>query len=124
MPVSAGPRVLVVDDSDELRRFMTLVLERAGIAVEAAADGESALAMAGAAPPDVLVADRILPGIDGIEVCRRVRAVCGARTILASGAPRAPGDGDAVDAYLEKPFSPAELVERVRALAALPSRDG
>ena len=116
--MTAGPRVLVVDDSEELRLLMVIVLRRAGIAVDDAADGESALAKVAAAPPDVLVTDRMLPGIDGLEVCRRARALCGARTLLVSGAPPPAEGAEAVDAYMEKPFPPADLVARVRALAA------
>ena len=114
------PRVLVVDDSEELRRFMVLVLERAGIAAESASDGEEALERAAVAPPDVLVTDFRLPGIDGLETSRRLREMCGARVVLVSGAPVRPEVARQGDAVLEKPFSPAAFVERVRALGALP----
>jgi DNA-binding response OmpR family regulator len=113
--VTAGPRVLVVEDSEELRRFPLMVLQRAGIEVEAVADGEEALARAGAAAPDVVVSDRNLPGIAGLETCRRVRELCGARTLLLSGTPRTDDAAAAADAYLEKPVPPADLVARVAA---------
>lgn len=112
--------MLVVDDSGELRRFMVLVLERAGMAAESASDGEEALERAALAPPDVLVTDFRLPGIDGLETSRRLREMCGARVVLVSGAPVGPEVADQVDAVLEKPFSAAALVERVRALGARP----
>ncbi len=115
-----GPLVLVVDDSAELRRFMLLLLRRAGIAAEGAADGEEALRRAAAAPPDVLVTDLGLPGIDGMETRRRMRAICGARTLLVSGAPVTPGMMAEADAWLQKPFASADFVERVRELAARP----
>lgn len=112
------PRVLVVDDSAELRRFMVLVLERAGIHADSAPDGESAVTHARESPPDVVVTDFRLPGIDGLETCRLLREAHGARTVLVSGAPISPAAAALVDAVLEKPFRPASLVERVRELAA------
>lgn len=118
-----APRVLVVNDSAELRRFMVLVLERAGIVAEPAADGEAALERARGAPPDVVVTDLRLPGIDGLETCRRLAGICGARTVLVSGAPISAAMAGRVDAVLEKPFPPAALVARVRALAADGPRD-
>lgn len=113
-----NPRVLVVDDSPELRRFMELVLERAGIPAESAADGEAALERARESPPDVVVSDLRLPGIDGLETCRLMAEACGARTVLVSGAPIGPEMAGRVDAVLQKPFAPADLVARVRELAA------
>lgn len=110
--------MLVVDDSPELRRFMVLVLQRAGIAADAVADGESAVAHAREAPPDVLVTDLRLPGIDGLETCRLVREACDARTVLVSGSPIGSEMAALVDAALEKPFVTADFVDRVRALAA------
>lgn len=115
------PRVLVVDDSPELLRFMVLVLERAGIAVDSAPDGESALACALQSPPDVVVTDYRLPGIDGLETCRLLREACGARTVLVSGSPIGGEMAALVDVVLEKPFGTADFVERVRALADGPS---
>lgn len=113
----AQPRVLVVDDSPELLRFMVLVLERAGIAADAAPDGETALECALLSPPAVVVTDYRLPGIDGLETCRLLREACGARTVLVSGSPVGAEVSGLVDAVLEKPFRSADLVERVRALA-------
>lgn len=118
-----APRVLVVDDSPELRRFMVLVLERAGMAAEPAADGEEAMERAVETPPDVVVTDYRLPGIDGLETCRRLRALCGARAVLVSGGSITPEMAARVDAVLEKPFSAADLVERVRALTPRAPRE-
>lgn len=112
--------MLVVDDAAELRRLMVMVLTRAGIRADDAADGGAALARARENPPHVVVCDRMLPGMDGLEICRRLREEHGCRTILVSGAPLPPGMAERVDLYLQKPVPPAVLVEHVRALASAP----
>ena len=71
--------------------------------------GEAALERARGAPPDVVVTDLRLPGIDGLETCRRMAGICGARTVLVSGAPISAAMAGLVDAVLEKPFPPAAL---------------
>jgi DNA-binding response OmpR family regulator len=116
-----GQRVLVVDDdptvSDVVRRY----LERAGLAVALAADGPAALATFDAQRPDLVVLDLMLPGIDGLEVCRRMRSRDGdvpvvMLTALGEEADRVTGLELGADDYVTKPFSPRELVLRVQSV--------
>jgi DNA-binding response OmpR family regulator len=113
-------RVLVVDDdptvSDVVRRY----LERAGITVDLAADGPGALRAYREQPPDLVVLDLMLPGMDGIEVCRRMRATSDVPvvmlTALGEEADRVVGLETGADDYVTKPFSPRELVLRVQSV--------
>ncbi|GAA2970008.1 response regulator transcription factor [Actinokineospora diospyrosa] len=111
-------RVLVVDDdvtvSDVVRRY----LERAGHDVVLAATGEDALRLAGAQPPDLVVLDLMLPGIDGVEVCRRLRGAIPVIMLTALGEEenRIAGLRLGADDYVTKPFSPRELALRVRSV--------
>jgi DNA-binding response OmpR family regulator len=117
MRVDRPARVLVVDDdptvSDVVRRY----LERAGIAVDVVGDGESALRSALANPPDLLVLDLMLPGMSGLEVCRRLRASQPTPivmlTALGEESDRVLGLELGADDYVTKPFSPRELTLRV-----------
>jgi DNA-binding response OmpR family regulator len=125
-------RVLVVDDdptvSDVVRRY----LERSGLAVSLAADGQQALKAYDAELPDLVVLDLMLPGIDGLEVCRRLRARRGdvpvvMLTALGEEADRVVGLEIGADDYVTKPFSPRELVLRVQSVlrrAARPAPAG
>ncbi|MDG4828312.1 response regulator transcription factor [Solwaraspora sp. WMMD1047] len=119
--VTTPRRILVVDDdptvSDVLRRY----LERAGYAVEHAADGPAALASFAGTRPDLVLLDLMLPGIDGLEVCRRLRADAEAvpvimLTALGDEADRITGLRLGADDYVTKPFSPRELVLRVQSV--------
>ncbi|MFO7274663.1 MAG: response regulator transcription factor [Bacillota bacterium] len=120
MPVTAG-RVLIVDDEPSLVELVRYNLERAGFATVVASSGDEALALAASANPDVIVLDILLPGLDGLEVCRRLRAQ-GVHvpvlmlTALGDETDRVVGLEVGADDYLTKPFSPRELVARVRAL--------
>ena len=116
-----GHRVLVVDDdptvSDVVRRY----LEQDGYRVRLAADGPAALAAVAAEEPDLVVLDRMLGEVDGLEVCRRLRGRCPGLpvimlTALSEEADRVAGLETGADDYLTKPFSPRELVLRVRAV--------
>src|SRR5918994_5311035 len=124
-----GQRVLVVDDdptvSDVVRRY----LERAGIDVTLAADGPAALAAFAADRPDLVVLDLMLPGIDGLEVCRRMRAddpdvPVVMLTALGEEADRVIGLELGADDYVTKPFSPRELVLRVQSVLRRTRRRG
>jgi two-component system, OmpR family, response regulator MprA len=113
--------LLVVDDDAPIRRMLTRTLEAQGYAVRAVADGGSALAAVEQEPPELIVLDVGLPGMDGLAVCRRVRARGLALPILLLTARDAVGDRvsglDAgADDYLVKPFAAEELSARVRAL--------
>jgi DNA-binding response OmpR family regulator len=116
-----GQLVLVVDDdptvSDVVRRY----LERAGFVVRLAADGPGALRAFDAERPDLVVLDLMLPGIDGLEVCRRMRARADGvpivmLTALGEEADRVVGLELGADDYVTKPFSPRELVLRVQSV--------
>jgi DNA-binding response OmpR family regulator len=114
-------RVLVVDDdatvSDVVRRY----LERTGYVVMLAGDGHAALAAFREQRPDLVVLDLMLPGIDGLEVCRRMRAESRGLpvvmlTALGEEADRVLGLELGADDYVTKPFSPRELVLRVQSV--------
>ncbi|MEU8460310.1 response regulator transcription factor [Streptomyces sp. NPDC029003] len=110
-------RVLVVDDDPTVSEVVAGYLRRAGFAVEEAGDGPAALDAAARIRPDLVVLDLMLPGIDGLEVCRRLRAAGPVPVIMLT----ARGDEDdritglevGADDYVTKPFSPRELVLRV-----------
>jgi DNA-binding response OmpR family regulator len=116
--------VLVVDDEAPLRELLSGYLEREGYRVLLAADGVAALELARAERPDVVVLDLMLPGLDGLEVCRRLRAFSDAYVLMltakAEEIDRVIGLEVGADDYLTKPFSPRELVARVRAMLRRP----
>lgn len=118
------PRALVVEDEEHLARLVADYLARDQIAAEVAADGERALELARASAPDVVVLDLMLPGIDGIEVCRRLRAFSDAYVIVltarAEETDKLIGLAVGADDYMVKPFSPRELTARVRAMLRRP----
>jgi two-component system OmpR family response regulator len=115
-------RLLVVEDEPKMGVLLRRGLERAGYAVDVAPDGEEALWRAGATSYDAILLDRMLPGIDGAEVCRRLRDD-GVRTpvlmltALGDVPDRIGGLDVGADDYLAKPFDFDELLARVRALA-------
>jgi two-component system alkaline phosphatase synthesis response regulator PhoP len=110
--------VLVVDDEARIVKLVRDYLERAGFAVLTARDGEAALALARIEQPDLIVLDLMLPGMDGLDVCRRLRQVSGVPIIMLTArveeADRVVGLELGADDYVTKPFSPRELVARVR----------
>ncbi len=118
--LTAQRRILVVDDETSVREVLTRYLEREGYSVEVAADGPGALLAAAAAQPDLIVLDLMLPGLDGLEVCRRLRAQSAVPIIMLTArdeeADKVMGFTTGADDYLTKPFSPAELVLRVKAV--------
>jgi DNA-binding response OmpR family regulator len=117
-------RALVVDDEEPLVRIVGSYLEREGFDVLTAGDGERAVELARAERPDVIVLDLMLPGIDGIEACRRIRGFSDAYILMltakAEEADKITGLATGADDYVTKPFSPGELVARVRALLRRP----
>ena len=118
-------RVLVVEDEAKLADLLRRGLTAHGLAVDIAATGEDAMWMAPATAYQVIVLDLMLPGIDGIEVCRQLRDA-GVHTpilmLTALGEPsdRVAGLDSGADDYLAKPFVLAELLARIRALARRP----
>jgi DNA-binding response OmpR family regulator len=116
-------RVLVVDDDLTIGEVVGDYLRDAGLEARHAADGQSALSLARAWPPDLVVLDLMLPGIDGLEVCRRLRATHRQQplpvimlTALGEEADRVLGLEAGADDYVTKPFSPRELTLRVQAV--------
>jgi DNA-binding response OmpR family regulator len=121
---SSRPHALVVDDEPPLVRLLSAYLEREGFAVSTAADGEQAIRLAQERRPDVVVLDLMLPGIDGIEVCRRIRTFSDAYIVMLSAraeeTDKIVGLSTGADDYVTKPFSPGELVARIRAMLRRP----
>ncbi|HEX6074213.1 MAG TPA: response regulator transcription factor [Micromonosporaceae bacterium] len=117
-------RALVVDDEPPLLQVVSGYLTREGFDVVTATDGESAVARAREHRPDVVVLDLMLPGIDGVEVCRRIRSFSDAYVIMLTAksdeVDKLVGLSVGADDYLTKPFSPRELVARVRAMLRRP----
>jgi DNA-binding response OmpR family regulator len=113
-------RLLVVEDDAALRDILARRFEDAGYAVETAATGPDALAAVGRALPDLVLLDVMLPGLDGLDVCRRLRADHALLPILlltarADELDRVVGLEVGADDYITKPFSVQEVVARVRA---------
>jgi two-component system, OmpR family, response regulator ResD len=117
-------RVLVVDDDLTVGEVVAGYLRDAGLETRHAADGQSALSLAEDWPPDLVVLDLMLPGIDGLEVCRRLRAARDSQrpvpvimlTALGEEGDRVLGLETGADDYVTKPFSPRELTLRVQAV--------
>ena len=117
-------QVLMIDDDVRLAHMVTQYLQSNGLACAHAVDGLTGLVALQTAPPDLVILDVMMPGIDGLEVCRRLRAMPGdvARTPVLM----LTGKGDAMDRiiglelgaddYLGKPFEPRELLARIRAI--------
>lgn len=119
-PAMARGRVLVVEDEADIADGIRQYLEREGYEVAVAGTGPAALEAVGKSPPEVMVLDVMLPGMDGFEVCREIRKTRNLPILMLSAR------GDDVDKilglemgaddYLTKPFNPRELVARVRAM--------
>ena len=116
--------VLVVDDEVPLAAIVASYLVREGFTVVQAHDGPTAVDMAQLHTPDLIVLDVMLPGFDGVEVCRRVRAFTDAYIIMLTARDeeldKIVGLSVGADDYLVKPFSPRELIARVRAMLRRP----
>lgn len=113
-------RILVVDDEEQIRRAVRRALLARGYDVEVAVDGEDALSTFGSFQPELVVLDLNLPGIDGVEVCRRLRSWSAVPILVLSvredEAEKVAALDLGADDYLTKPFGVPELVARVRAL--------
>ena len=112
--------VLVVDDDPTVREVVVSYLQAAGHDVMEADDGESALRLFEQRPADLVVLDLMLPDLDGLEVCRRIRARQDVPVIMLTAlggeADRVVGLERGADDYVTKPFSPRELVLRVESV--------
>lgn len=116
-----NPHILIVDDESRVTSALRRTLAYEGYQISTAADGESALALARTKAPDLVILDLMLPGIDGLEVCRRLRTAGDEVSILMltardTVADRVTGLNMGADDYLVKPFALEELLARVKAL--------
>ncbi len=115
-----APRILVIEDEDRIRHFLQRGLSFEGYRVDTASDGETALELARENPPDLVLLDLMLPGLDGLEVCRRLRSASEVPILMLTAKEtiedRVIGLDAGADDYLVKPFAFDELVARVRAL--------
>jgi DNA-binding response OmpR family regulator len=116
----ATQSVLVVEDESSIASFVALYLKNAGYTVRTAATGNEALAQFQASPPRLIVLDLMLPDIDGIEICRRIRKTSDVPILMLTARDE---DVDKIiglevgaDDYLTKPFNPRELVARVKSI--------
>lgn len=124
-----GKRVLVVDDDAKTVDLVRLYLSRDGYRVQAAYEGHEALRLARETNPDIIVLDLMLPGINGLDICRRIRRESDVPIIMLTARTtdqdRLAGLDVGADDYVSKPFSPRELAARVRAvLRRLPGERG
>lgn len=117
-------RILVVDDEPPIVELVRGYLGREGYAVVSAGDGRAALDLARRTPVDLVILDVMLPGLDGIEVCRQLRTFSDAYVMMLTArgeeVDRVVGLSVGADDYLVKPFSPREMVARVKALLRRP----
>lgn len=115
-------RILIVEDQPDLRELIRMSLELGDYEIHEAEDGDSALAMAAQVSPDLMLLDVMMPGsIDGLGVCRRIKADPAHRNIRiimlsarSQAADRMAGLNAGADDYLVKPFSPRQLLQVVR----------
>jgi len=115
--------ILIVEDEADIAQLIQLYLEKEGFTCQVCRDGPAALEQYQQQPPDLIILDLMLPGIDGLEVCARIRQQPGPQdpyilmlTARGEEIDRIIGLSTGADDYLVKPFSPRELVARVRAL--------
>ena len=118
--MSSGRRILVVDDDAPLAASLRRALAYEGHSVDVVTDGPGALVAARNRPPDLVVLDVMLPGLDGVEVCRRLREGSDVPILMLTArdaiSDRVAGLDAGADDYLAKPFAYEELLARVRAL--------
>ncbi|MBD1911940.1 MULTISPECIES: response regulator transcription factor [unclassified Leptolyngbya] len=123
--------ILIVEDEAEIAQLIQLYLEKEGFTCRACRDGLSAVQLFHEVKPDLIILDLMLPGLDGLEVCARIRQKPGAKdpyilmlTAKGDEMDRIIGLSTGADDYMVKPFSPRELVARVRALLRRNLRQG
>jgi two-component system OmpR family response regulator len=123
--------ILIVEDEPEIAKLIQMTLERDGFSCHWCSDGLAALQAFAKLQPDVIILDLMLPGLDGLEVCARIRQKPGTKdpyimmlTAKGEEIDRVIGLSTGADDYIVKPFSPKELVARVRALLRRSLRHG
>jgi len=113
-------RILVVDDEERIRRLLRMYLEKEGYEIDEAEDGEAALALAVEQDYALILLDLMLPGMDGIEVCTKLRLHKSTPVIMLTArgeeSNRVSGFESGADDYVVKPFSPREVIYRVKAI--------
>lgn len=117
------PRILILEDEPDIREILEYALKRDGFDVISATDGQAGLAAARRLVPDLILLDLMLPGMDGLEVCRQIRgdpSTSGIALIMVTAKGEESdvvlGLGLGADDYIAKPFKPHELVARTRAV--------
>jgi len=117
---TAAQRILVVDDEERIRRLLRMYLEKEGYVIDEAENGETALDMALGQDYDLILLDIMLPGMDGVEVCQKLRQHKATPVIMLTAkgeeANRVQGFEAGADDYVVKPFSPREVIYRVKAI--------
>ena len=112
--------ILIVDDNEQILKILTQYVENEGWPYLTARSGEEALSLFDAASPSIILLDVMLPGIDGLEVCRRIRTVSGVPILMITArdedADRILGLDIGADDYIVKPFDTKELVARIKAV--------
>ena len=121
-------RILIVDDEPNLVELLGSYLSREGYDIATAGDGPAALEMARVLNPDLILLDIMLPGMDGIEVCRQLRRFSDAYILMltarAEEVDKLIGLAVGADDYVTRPFSPREVVARVKAMLRRPRANG
>jgi len=128
---TGGPKVLVIDDEENVCELVTLYFEKAGYQVICTGDGREGVEMSKTEKPDLVILDLMLPGVDGLDVCKDIRKASNVPLIMLSArvdeVDRVLGLEIGADDYVTKPFSPRELLARVKAVlrraAYVPSPD-
>src|SRR6266516_7065551 len=123
-----APRVLVVDDDDDIRGLVVELLQRAGLDVDQANDGRAGLRAFHQSPPDLVLLDVSMPGLDGWQTLERIRDLTDLPVLMLTGMAgeleKVRGLKSGADDYVTKPFGPQELLARVAALLRrAPARD-
>src|SRR5438309_8055353 len=113
-------KILIIEDEANIVQLIRLYLEQAGFTVLAASDGAAGLELHAREHPDLVILDLMLPALDGMEVCRRIRAWASTPILMLTARhgeeDRITGLESGADDYLVKPFSPREVVSRVKAI--------
>jgi two-component system alkaline phosphatase synthesis response regulator PhoP len=127
----ASQRILVIEDEEDIAELVRYNLEAASFTVTCVTNGEDGLRAARSDPPDLILLDLMLPGLDGLEVCRRLRADASTVAVPIIMVTAKGEESDIIaglelgaDDYVPKPFSPRVLVARVRSILRRPRQDG
>ncbi|MGQ9455300.1 MAG: response regulator transcription factor [Armatimonadota bacterium] len=130
-PEETGPKILVIDDEENVCELITLYFEKAGYKVICSGSGSEGIELVKTEKPDIVILDLMLPGMDGLDVCKEIRKFSNVPLIMLSArvdeVDRVLGLEIGADDYVTKPFSPRELLARVKAVlrraAYLPAPD-